>query len=37
MECVRCQKELHDEEIQYDYAGNEWCKECLDEETAREF
>ena len=37
MECVRCEKELLEEEIEYDYMGNEWCKECMKEEMEREY
>lgn len=37
MECIRCEKELENKEIQYDYMGNEWCEECLEEETNMEF
>lgn len=37
MECCRCNIELDDKDIHYDYMGNEWCKSCLDEETQRPF
>ena len=36
MECTRCGKHLEEHEIEYDYVGNEWCNECLEEETNRE-
>lgn len=35
-ECCRCETELDENTVEYDYMGNEWCKECLDEETNRE-
>lgn len=33
MECGLCKKWLEDDEIVYDYIGNERCEECLNEET----
>lgn len=36
MECTMCGKYLAKHEIKYDYMGNEWCEECLEEETNRE-
>lgn len=35
MECTMCGKYL-EEQIRYDYMGNEWIEKCLEEETIRE-
>lgn len=37
MQCVMCDKELNENEVVYDYVYNEYCKECLEEETKREY
>lgn len=33
MECCRCEIELEENTVEYDYMGNEWCEKCLEKET----
>lgn len=32
MECLLCDKQLEENEVVYDYTGNEYCTDCLDQE-----
>lgn len=40
MECCRCDKEIDlakELDYEYDYAGNIWCKPCMEEEVNRKY
>jgi hypothetical protein len=32
IECIRCQEEHSEKFIQYDFLGDPWCVDCLEEE-----